>query len=150
MSRVVNRIEIDGPVERVFDLVTTTRYWPQWHPATIGVGGVTERPLALGDVVREQARIGGRVYEGNWSVVEHARPSRLVLRGESGRITIAYSFEPRGETTHFTRELEFQPQDFLSGFSDPGSVEKLMHGQSEEALRKLKRLVEELLSTPEI
>src|SRR5262245_8578270 len=60
MPRVVNSVRIDGAVEQVFDLVTTTKYWPQWHPATVGVGGVTERPIALGDVIHERARIGGR------------------------------------------------------------------------------------------
>ena len=28
MARVVNTVRIDGPVEQVFDLVTTTKYWP--------------------------------------------------------------------------------------------------------------------------
>ncbi len=35
MSVVVNRIEIAGTLDRVFELVTTAKYWPQWHPATI-------------------------------------------------------------------------------------------------------------------
>ncbi len=32
MARVINRVRIDGPAEQVFDLVTTTKYWPEWHP----------------------------------------------------------------------------------------------------------------------
>jgi hypothetical protein len=145
MARVVNSVQIDGSVERVFDLVTTTKYWTQWHPATIGVGGVTDRPLTLGDIVREQARIGGQVYEGDWTVAEHVRPSRLVLSAGSGRLQIRYTFRPVGSATEFVRELEFNPADFARGAADPASVEALMYRQSEEGLQKLKQLVETLL-----
>jgi hypothetical protein len=146
MARVVNTVRIDGPVDRVFDLVTTTKYWPQWHPATVGVGGATERPLVLGDVVREQAQLGGHLYEGDWTVVEHTRPARLVLSAGSERIQISYTFRPAGGATEFERELRFNPKDFARGIADPAAVEPLMYRQSEEGLRKLKQLVEKLLS----
>lgn len=147
MARVVNTVRIDGPIERVFDLVTTTKYWPEWHPATVGVGGVTERPIALGDIVREQARIGGRLYEGDWMVAEHVYPERVLLRAGSGRIQISYAFRAAGDATEFERTLEYQPEDFAQAGADPAAVEAVMFGQSEQGLQKLKRLVEELLNT---
>jgi hypothetical protein len=146
MARVVNTVAIDGPADRVFDLVTTTKYWPQWHPATTGVGGVIDRPLALGDIVREQAQIGGHQYEGDWTVVEHTRPAHLVLSAGSGRIQIRYSFQPVGDATEFKRELIFNPEDFARGMVEPAAVETLMYRQSEEGLRKLKQMVEALLA----
>jgi hypothetical protein len=145
MASVISTIRIEGPIEPIFDLVTTTRFWPQWHPATLDVGGVTERPILLNDVVRERARIGEHTYEGNWTVIEHQRPSRVVLRGESGRIQITYLFQARGEATEFRRVLEYQPEDFAGSAPDPQAVEKLMIRQSEEAAQKLKRLVEGIL-----
>jgi hypothetical protein len=146
VAQVVNRVRIDGPVEQVFDLVTTTKYWPEWHPATIGVGGVTERPIALGDVVRERAQIGRQIYEGDWTVVEHTRPERVTLQIGSGRIRISYAFRAAGDATEFERTLEYQPEDFAPAGADPAAVEALMFGQSEQGLQKLKRLVEDLLS----
>ena len=145
MAQVVNTIQINGPLEPVFDLVTTTRFWTQWHPATVGVGGVTERPLALGDKIRERANIGGRTYEGNWTAIEHVRPARVALLMESGRIKITYSFQAVGQATEFKRELEFHPEDFSASAADPDTLQKLMHVQSEQALRKLKALVETIL-----
>ncbi len=147
MSKVVNQVGIVGPIDRVFNIVTTTRYWPQWHPATLAVGGVTDRPIALGDVIHERAQIGGREYEGDWTVDEHVRPSRVVLQVEGGRIQITYAFAAEGETTNFRRELEFQPADFIGSAADPSALEGLMYRQSEEGLQKLKLLVEELLAT---
>ncbi|MCK6629825.1 MAG: SRPBCC family protein [Anaerolineae bacterium] len=143
MAQVVNTIQINGSLEAIFDLVTTTRFWPQWHPATTGVGGVTERPMLPGDKIRERAVIGGKTYEGNWTVVDHTRPARVVLLMESGRIKISYSFQASGSTTEFKRELEFHPEDFSA--ADPSTLEKLMDAQSEQALAKLKTLVEEIL-----
>lgn len=148
---VINTIQINGPLEAIFDLVTTPRFWPQWHPATIGVAGVTERPILLHDVVRERARIGPQVYEGDWTVVEHIRPKKVVLRGPEGRIQITYSFTahqdgveyPGGHT--FKRELAFTPEDFKASVPDPAMLEKLMSSQSEQALQKLKALVEQIL-----
>jgi hypothetical protein len=145
MAQVVNTTQINGPLEAVFDLVTTTRFWPQWHPATTGVGGVTERPMLLGDKIRERANIGGHIFEGNWTVVEHHRPERVVLLMESGRIKISYSFQTVGQATEFRRELAFHPEDFSASVADPAALEKLMYAQSEQALQKLKQLVETIL-----
>ena len=45
LRSVVNTVAIAGAPAAVCDLITTARFWPQWHPATTAVGGVTERPL---------------------------------------------------------------------------------------------------------
>src|SRR5579859_3747066 len=141
MAVVVSDVTIDGPRDQVFDLVTTTKYWTQWHPATIGVGGVTERPVQLGDLVHEKARIGSAVYEGDWKVVEHTRPSRVVLRGEGLPVQITYTFTTVERGTHFNRALEFRPEDFAGSAVDPAAITAVMDRQSAEGMRKLKALV---------
>lgn len=146
MQTITNTVGIQGNATAIFDLVTTTRFWIAWHPATTGVGGVTERPFQLGDQVRERAQIGARVHEGTWAVVAHERPSRAVLRMESGRIFITYSFQPAGDLVHFARTLEYHPEDFAASVPDPALLEKLMFTQSEQALQKVKRLVEKVLA----
>ena len=145
MNHIVNTIQIMGSLESVFDLITTTRFWPQWHPATVGVGGVIERPFRLGDQIRERAKIGGHTYEGTWTVAEYNRPNGAVLQGESGRVQISYSFHSDGVTTEFQRKLEFYAEDFKASVPDPNLLPKLMHDQSEQALQKLKQLVETIL-----
>ena len=145
MTHISNQIRIDGPREAVFDLVTTTRTWPQWHPATTAVAGVTHRPLSLGDQVRETAVIGGRVHEGTWSVVEHQRPIRVLLHIDAGRIEIGYTFSEADSATVLSRELSYRPEDFAGGATNPGGLEARMSAQSEEALQHLKWLVEHQL-----
>jgi hypothetical protein len=145
MDSVTNTIRILGQPAAVFDLVTTTRFWPQWHPATTGVGGVTERPFLLGDRIRERAQIGARTYEGTWQVIEYDRPQRVVLRGESGRIQIAYTFAAEADAVQFSRQLTYHPEDFAASVPDLSKLGALMHAQSEQALQKLKTLVEQIL-----
>lgn len=145
MATIISAIRLDGPVEPVFDLVTTARFWPKWHPATIDVSGVTERPVLLGDVIHERAQIGPQVYDNKWTVIEHLRPARVVLRGESGQIQIAYLFQALGQATEFRRVLEYRPQDFKDSADDPAALEKLIREQSEQALQKLKQLIESIL-----
>jgi uncharacterized protein YndB with AHSA1/START domain len=145
MTRIINQIIIDRPIEAVFDLVTTARFWPQWHPATTGVSGATEQPMALGDVIREEAQIGGHSYAGNWTVVEHVRPMHVVLRGGSGQIEITYTFRDQQGQTELVRQLEYQPENFGRSAPDANALQVLMDRQSAEALHKLKILVEGLL-----
>jgi hypothetical protein len=143
MVQVQNEVVIDGPIDQVFDQVTTTASWPEWHPATIAVGGVTDRPIQLGDQIHERARIGGQEYEGDWTVVEHQRPIRLrmVVPGSGTGITYVFAVEAPS-ATRFTRTLEFDPTAFAGSAADPTVLERLMFTQSQEALGKLKRLVE--------
>jgi hypothetical protein len=67
-TRIVNEVTINGPLDDVFDLVTTARYWTEWHPATVGVSGVVDRPIASGAVIRERAQIASTSMKatGSW------------------------------------------------------------------------------------
>jgi hypothetical protein len=78
-------------------------------------------------------------------VIEHERPRRATLQMGSGRLSITYTLEPDGNGVRLQRELDFHPQDFAASVSDGSKVEPLMHAQSEQALHKLKALVERIL-----
>jgi hypothetical protein len=110
------------------------------------VGGVTVRPLQLGDVVHERAKIGPRVFEGDWTVVEQIRPLRVVLRILGRPLESTYSFTSSNGRTVFRRELDYPIESFLGTAADPASVERLMEQQSAEGLTKLKALIEDELT----
>ena len=139
---VVNTVTINGPPKAVFDLITTARLWPQWHPATKGVGGVVERPYGLGDLIHERGRIGDKDFETTWKVIEHARPSKIVLQSQKAPTRITYTFTPGKGTTIFTRKLEYQAENFAPA----KELEKVMRDQSEQGVNRLKALVEKILS----
>jgi uncharacterized protein YndB with AHSA1/START domain len=142
MTAVVNTVTINGAPKAVFDLITMARLWPQWHPATKGVGGVVERPYGLGDLIHERGRIGDTDFATTWKVVEHARPSKIVLQSQTAPTRITYTFKPGKGTTVFTRKLEYKADSFAS----VKALEKVMHDQSEQGVKQLKGLVEKILS----
>lgn len=148
MAQVENEIIIDGPIEQVFDAVTTTASWPHWHPATLAVGGVTDRPVQLGDQIRERARIGQQEYEGEWTVTEHQRPRALRMHVQGTTTEISYAFaEVEPGHTRFTRTLSYDEALFAGSAADPRALQQLMFSQSQQALVKLKVLVERSIDT---
>ena len=56
MAAFETEIVINGPQEKVFDVVTTTGHWPHWAVLARAVAGVTERPFQLGDPIYEFVR----------------------------------------------------------------------------------------------
>ena len=48
MTSIVAVTRIAGAPGPVFDLITSARFWPEWHPATLSVSGVTQRPISSG------------------------------------------------------------------------------------------------------
>jgi hypothetical protein len=145
MASVVNTISIEGPAGSVFDLVTSARFWPRWHPASRAVAGVTERPYQLGDVIHEQVHAAGNDFRFLWKVAEHVRPSRVVLQEQNSPTRITYSFEARGGEVVFRREVFYDEALVRQALPEIGDLGGLMHAQSEEGLRRLKELVEGML-----
>ena len=141
MTAIVNTVTINGGPRAVFDLVTTARLWPRWHPASRAVGGVTERPYARGDLIHETGRVGEMDFTTTWRVVEHVRPSRVVLQSQTAPARITYTFVAGKGTVTFTRKLEYANENFPS----VKEVERIMRQQSEQALTQLKALIEEIL-----
>ena len=146
MTSIINTVAVAGDPKAVFDLITTARFWPLWHPAFMMVGGVTERPYGLGDRIRERVQLGTKVFQVTWTVVEHVRPSHVVLQSEGSSARITYSFKPEEGATEFTRKLEYK----AVGAAAPDAVNRVMKVQSEQAVNQLKALVEKILRVEEI
>ncbi len=144
VASIVSTVSIVGPAVAVFDLVTTARFWPEWHPASRAVGGVIQRPYQMGDLIHERGEVNGIAFQIRWRVVEHVRPVRVVLQAETLPFRILYAFHTRNGTTEFRRELEYDTAAFTAA-ADPEAMVRLLHAQSEEALRRLKELVERIL-----
>lgn len=142
-TRIENQIVIRGDAERVFDTITTAKYWTQWHPATLGVSGAIDHPMQLGDIIVERANIFGIPGMAEWRVLEFQRPYSVTLQANSlfARAAIHYQFEPHGDSVTFTRTLDYA---FL-GFGGPLDwfwLKPIMEDQSARAMRNLKAFVE--------
>jgi uncharacterized protein YndB with AHSA1/START domain len=145
MRSVVNTVTINAAPEAAFDLITTARFWPQWHPATLAVGGVVERPYGLGDRISEQGRIGHLNFQVVWKVAEYRRPVLVVLQAETSPTRITYALQAQDGSTVFTRSLEYRLEQSSTSTITPEDLERLMQVQSAQAVNQLKALVEKIL-----
>lgn len=112
MPKVSHHFVVERPIDAVFGVVSTARFWPEWHPATRGVDGDVDHPARLGDRIIEHVTIAGIEGTGTWTVVEHDPPHRLALETDlsAGRLRISYQFSTtEGGGTRFQRDLEFPP-----------------------------------------
>ncbi len=143
MPQVSHHFVVDRPIDAVFDVVTTARFWPEWHPATRGVEGDIEHPARLGDKITEHVTIAGIQGSGTWSVVELDRPQHLALETDLafGHLRISYQLTAvDGGRTRFQRDLDFPelgPQ-----------VSAAMQAQSAEGITSLAHLVQRQVPAP--
>jgi membrane-bound lytic murein transglycosylase B len=49
------KVFIHRDIADVFDLLTTPKNWPEWHPASISVAGATDHSLAIGEGVTRKS-----------------------------------------------------------------------------------------------
>ncbi len=105
MAAFETEVVINGPQEKVFDVVTTTGHWPHWAHLARAVAGVTERPFQLGDPIYEFVRTPTGPQEVLWQITEYDRPRRAKLVAEDGT-SITYLFTGQDDDTSFRRVFE--------------------------------------------
>ena len=72
-----SRIDVEAPVEHVWEVLREVELWPEWAPTVTSVRRLADGPLAVGSGVRvEQPRIPPTAY-----VVTEFEPSRSFSSG---------------------------------------------------------------------
>ena len=112
--RIVTSVHIGRPPGDVFDYISTPALWPTWHPATVAVREVPDRPLRRGETVVETIAVAGRRTDTRWTVVDCVPPSRweIVTENPQGSARIVYQIEPAGSGSMFQRTLMFRSARF--------------------------------------
>ena len=137
-------VEIDRPPEKVFDYATDASLWHTWHPATASVSNVRAGPLAVGESVHEDIRVGPWKFAATWVVVESERPSHWAIETETpdGVSRIDYNVQPHGTGSRFTRVLAFRSKVYPWKALDTTLLRWMLTPQSRRALDQLKRVTE--------
>jgi uncharacterized protein YndB with AHSA1/START domain len=145
MTRICSSIQIRQPIEQVFDFITTPGNWPQWHPASVSVGGNPDHSLLPGEAVTENISVAGHRGQVTWLVRERSAPRRWVINGtgkDGGRATITYTLTRDPAGTNFDRELVYTMPNALLVILDWLIIRSRMKADSAEALQRLKRRLE--------
>jgi hypothetical protein len=110
MAGVDVEVIIDGPQDKVFDLVTTAGLWPQWAVLARAMAGVTERPFQLGDPIHEFVRTPTGAQEIEWHITEHDRLHHAKSQAEDGLIgVVVVPLRCRQEVAMLHRQLRSVP-----------------------------------------
>lgn len=153
MTRIYNSIQIRRSIEQVFDFITTPASWPQWHPASVSVGGNADHSLLPGEEVMENISVAGRGGQVTWLVRERSAPHRWIIDGtgkDGGRATITYTLTEQSGGTNFERELVYTMPNPLLAVLDWLIIRSRMKADSMEALKRLKRRLESSVVNPSL
>jgi uncharacterized protein YndB with AHSA1/START domain len=145
MTRIVNAVVIGAAIERVFAFATTPANWPKWHPASKAVTGAVDHPLEPGERLVGQIETTGYRGQARWIVREREPPRRWVIEGEGGtggHARITYRLFAQADGTRFERELVYRMPNAWYALLDVLFIRRRMAAQSEEALGRLKALLE--------
>lgn len=145
MTRIYTATHINQRIEQVFDYVTTAGNWPTWHPSSLGVSGAVDHSGQPGEQVTERFRVAGRRGEVVWAVRERQSPTRWVIEGKTGSGgggAITYTLTPENSGTYFEREFVYYFHNPLYRLLDGLLVRPRIQAESDEALRRLKQVLE--------
>ncbi|MEU4195638.1 SRPBCC family protein [Kribbella sp. NPDC026611] len=108
MITIEREVTVAATPDRVFDYLADFETTMEWDPGTItttrltGDGGV-------GTTYRNLSRFAGRETELRYTVEQHDRPHRIVLRGENRTVLArdTMTFTAHAHLTHVTYRAEF-------------------------------------------
>lgn len=139
----VTTITISTPPDRVFDVLADPGCYPGWVVGTQGVERADEGFPAVGRSFYPRVGLGPVVVEGKTTVIESARPSRLVLHAQAHPVAdavVTLELAPAGAGTLVTMSEDpagAAPLRIAQRLGEP-----LLRRRNEASLRRLKDLAE--------
>ena len=142
--RVETQIEIGRPPRQVFDYVSTPALWHTWHPATVEVRNVPNRPLTTGETMLELIAVGGRRDQALWTVLACEPPQlwEIATDTANGVAHIDYRIAATATGCRFHRTLEFRSKRWPWRMLDSTLTRWILDRQSSRALFNLKQVLE--------
>jgi uncharacterized protein YndB with AHSA1/START domain len=142
--RIDTEIAINRPPQEVFDYVTTPALWHTWHPATVAVRDVPNRPLTTGETMLELIAVAGRRDQALWTVISCLPPQSWEIATDTGngKAHITYTIMAADGGCRFHRTLEFRSKHWPWRLLDSTLMRWILVRQSARALRNIKTVLE--------
>jgi carbon monoxide dehydrogenase subunit G len=115
MSKIVRSVEIERPIEEVFEFANDPAKDVLWQTTLVESEQLTEGPLQIGSRVREERRFLGVKLETTWEVTEYEPPTRSAIKAISGPVPFngGYALEPLGRATRLTVNGDIDAHGFF-------------------------------------
>ena len=116
MIDVEKSINIQRPVEEVFNYVSNLTHSAEWQRGLTEVRRITEQPLGVGTRYALVRTFMGRKMEANNEITEFTPGVKVAFKTISGPIPLeaSYQFETAEKGTKLTSKIEMQPKGFVS------------------------------------
>lgn len=145
MPLVQKSIEINAPVETVFDFIANQpERMPDWWQAIKLQERVTPPPTRIGSVSRYVYKMLGISLKGEHQVAEMTENRRLQVKTLSGlESAFTFDFEPLNNRTRLTVNVNYElPGAIIGQFIDKLAIEMQNERHLEVGLQNLKDIME--------
>jgi uncharacterized protein YndB with AHSA1/START domain len=144
---VKQTVEIEAPIERVWDLVMDPDRLGDWVTIHDSVSDVHKGDLESGSRLRQKMKLKGVPLKVKWEVVECEAPKRARWTGEAAagaRAEIVYDLSASNGVTTFDYQNEFELPAGKAG-KLAGKAFNAMSGDREarKSLARLKKILED-------
>ncbi len=145
MATIRRSVEINTPLEKVFDFVSAPGNWTRYVTSLISVDNVSDDPIKAGTTFDWTYRMLGMDFQGKGKVLEYEKNRRFSIRMEGHfPITETYDFDGDASKTTLTVQIDYDlPGKLLGVLADRMVVEKLNVKEADTVLDKVKTLCEE-------
>jgi uncharacterized membrane protein len=147
MSTVHARIEIDAPIERVWDTVMDAQHLKDWVTIHKSVANVSDNPLRRGSTMDQTLHIRGVSFHVHWTLTEVRSPHLAEWEGQGPAHSVArIRYELSGDDdgpTKFAYTNEFMPPGGrLGSMASRFIVGATSEREANNSLARLKALLE--------
>jgi uncharacterized membrane protein len=147
MSTVHARVEINAPIQRVWETVMDPEHLKDWVTIHRSLRGVSDRPLRKGSTMDQVLHIRGVSFHVHWTLTDLAAPQRAEWEGVGparslARIRYELSGDDAGPTNFdYTNEFE-PPGGKLGNMASRFIVGATSEREANSSLARLKALLE--------
>jgi pimeloyl-ACP methyl ester carboxylesterase/uncharacterized membrane protein len=146
MTHVKMTAHFDAPIERVFELGSDFKRYPEWNVTFPEVLEVTGPGDKLGTRFHSIGLVLGRRLDGWGEIIEVDKPRLLKISGTTvggGKSVITYRSTPAGVGTDVEIEAEYElPASIIGKVADRLFVEKSVARDLRHSIENFKALVE--------
>lgn len=142
MIQVDVSVDIDAPVEEVFDYSTNNKNDPAWMEEVVNVRKTSDGPIGVGSTFVNYVEFLGRSFDDSHEIVDYEPNKRMTILQKTGPVPFkaTYLTQPVEDGTRFSMHIEAEPGGFFK-LASP-LIRRQLQRQYEKNLANLKAILE--------
>ena len=144
MAKIIKKIVINAPAEKVFGFVTSPDNWTRYVTSLTDVRDISSMKVEAGTIFKWTYRMLGINFHGRGHVTENVKNKRFGLKMEGSMPIIeTYIFTPVDGGTELSVEIQYEmPGKIMGTIANKGLIEKINKKEADAVLGKIKLFCE--------